>query len=245
MAREQCGGVDRSLRKGFSLLELSIVLVVIGLVVGGIMTGNDLIKQSLFKKVVAEKDKYASAIMQFTEKYAELPGDITKSSTYWSSCATPATDCNGNGNGYIDFTAGNTTTESLRMWNHLNLAGIYPNSLSGVRDSSGYSISNSPVAPMGGYAIWSVESRTLSNQTVNALILTMGGSSGTADDAYSVLTAVEAYSIDKKVDDGLPTSGEVQSTEGGDVAANSCANSNAYVATGTNRVCIMRFRLAQ
>jgi prepilin-type N-terminal cleavage/methylation domain-containing protein len=110
---------------GFTLIELSIVLVIIGLIVGGVLVGQDLIRSAALQTIITDKDKYVTAVNTFRTKYNEIPGDMADATTYWgvqlgnasdnytascynnwaNSARSPAT-CNGNGNGIIAYTAG-------------------------------------------------------------------------------------------------------------------------------------------
>jgi prepilin-type N-terminal cleavage/methylation domain-containing protein len=124
----------------FTLIELSIVLVIIGLIVGGILTGRDLIRSAELQTIITDKNKYTTAVNTFRTKYNELPGDMTDATTYWgaqtgnasdnytASCygsvlasTAPAT-CNGNGNGII----ANTADCTSRFWSQVFCSPEYP-----------------------------------------------------------------------------------------------------------------------
>src|SRR3954463_15618522 len=64
---------------GFTLIELSIVLVIIGLIVGGILVGQDLIKAAEIRATVGQIEKYNSAVNTFRTKYNGIPGDLSGS----------------------------------------------------------------------------------------------------------------------------------------------------------------------
>lgn len=63
------------LRSGFSLVELSIVLVILGLLVGGVLTGQSLIRASELRKFMNTMERYKAATYTFRDKYFALPGD--------------------------------------------------------------------------------------------------------------------------------------------------------------------------
>ncbi|MFN7611184.1 MAG: type II secretion system protein, partial [bacterium] len=67
-----CDGVTR--RAGFSLIELAIVLVILGLLVGGIMSGQSLIRAAELRSVTSDLSRYESAVYTFRDKYSDLPG---------------------------------------------------------------------------------------------------------------------------------------------------------------------------
>jgi len=160
-------------RAAFTLIELSIVLVIIGLVVGGVLVGRDLIKAAEARSVISDIDKYKTAAMAFYGKYDCLPGDCPNASTFFGASANcglgplaPGT-CNGNGNGQIEnyyaaYTypgtgatqpAGATpsytyhSSEDVLFWQQLSLAGMIEGSYSGFNGSSGiaYVVADNPV----------------------------------------------------------------------------------------------------
>jgi prepilin-type N-terminal cleavage/methylation domain-containing protein len=136
---------------GFTLIELSIVLVIIGLIVGGILTGRDLIGSATNKSVVTDVQKYVSAVNTFRTKYNELPGDMVDAQNMWgtdpNACPdlgpTPtqltATTCNGNGNGIIESEGVAETfpaiLEGYRAWQQLANAHLIQGTYSGVPTS--------------------------------------------------------------------------------------------------------------
>lgn len=137
-------------RRAFTLIEMSIVLVIIGLLVGGILGGQALIRASELRGLVSEYTLYTTAVSTFREKYDGLPGDLRNATKYWgaatgattegvvAACAnlvTPYTDqktCNGNGNGKIaeNDSDNNGTDDRLqwyemyRAWQQLSNAGL-------------------------------------------------------------------------------------------------------------------------
>src|SRR5688500_4541698 len=76
-------------RQGYTLIEVSIVLMVIALLSGGILVAQSLIRQSELRQVAGEVDSTKKAIEEFRDKYLGLPGDITNAENFWGS----DTDC--------------------------------------------------------------------------------------------------------------------------------------------------------
>jgi prepilin-type N-terminal cleavage/methylation domain-containing protein len=92
-------------KKAFSLVELSIVLVIIGLVTGGVLAGRDLIHASELNSIVTEHDKFLTAVAAFQGKYLALPGDMPNATDFWGANDTSYTSCDfsivDSGNGAI------------------------------------------------------------------------------------------------------------------------------------------------
>src|SRR3954470_10836183 len=99
-------------KQGFTLLEMSIVLVIIAFIIGGMLVSKTMIRSSRLQTVIADADRYKKAIGLFKEKYKELPGDMPNATSFWGTdpggCpSTPAnavvktTTCNGNGDSFI------------------------------------------------------------------------------------------------------------------------------------------------
>ena len=98
-------------QQGFTLIELSLVLAIVALIIGGILVGQSLIRTSQVQSAISDIERFQNALVLFKEKYHYLPGDMPNATTFWgtdSSCpntssnAIPKTaTCNGDGNGRI------------------------------------------------------------------------------------------------------------------------------------------------
>jgi len=104
--------------KGFTLVELALVLVIVGLLITGVLKGEALIQNARIKKIVNQKDSMTAAYYTFFDKYGQFPGD--------ENLAGPTGDLhNGNANGLI------AAAESAPVFEDLALAGIINGSYSG------------------------------------------------------------------------------------------------------------------
>jgi prepilin-type N-terminal cleavage/methylation domain-containing protein len=65
--------------EGFTLVELSIVLVIIGLIIGGVLVGQDMIKAAEIRSTVSQIQSYDTAANTFRDKYEYVPGDVAAS----------------------------------------------------------------------------------------------------------------------------------------------------------------------
>jgi prepilin-type N-terminal cleavage/methylation domain-containing protein len=85
--------------QAFTLVELSIVLVIVGLIVGGVVGGQSLIHSAKINKVVLDINKMKIAFRAFELQYDALPGDMVDAYDYWgTTCHGVEASCNGNGN---------------------------------------------------------------------------------------------------------------------------------------------------
>ena len=117
--------------QGFTLVELSIVIIIIGFLIAGVSAGQSLIKQAASTAALSEMKGIQLAVQNFKVRFDnQLPGDLSTASAYWPNCA-PTPDngidnslaCNGDGDGTFAG-PGSTAYEIIGAWNHLALAGL-------------------------------------------------------------------------------------------------------------------------
>lgn len=211
--------------QGFTLLEMSIVLIIIGVLIGGVMLGRSMLTTSRLQTVITDADSYITAMGNFKQQYLGLPGDLATATSLWGTdsngCPTGGGStgtCNGNGDGMIGDVTGQEY-EVFRFWQHLYYAGMFSQSLSGVAGSGGvYAAVTSTNVPTGSISgsgftpIWEgtaggSDSNFFAGSYGNILIF---GAPGTFMTSYPVLTADQAASIDSKIDDGVPGTGKVR-----------------------------------
>lgn len=126
-------------QRGFTLIELSIVLMVIGLIVGGVLVGRDLIHAAEIRKTISQYEQFNTAVNAFRGKYNCLPGDCVNADQFGmgDACLTlgfaDGTCTNGNGDGMIgscNYDVACSASVSLReytnFWHHLSVAGFIP-----------------------------------------------------------------------------------------------------------------------
>jgi len=144
--------MHRSYFLGFTLIEFSIVLVIISLLVGGVLAGRSLIANSEVNALVQEVGRYQAAFNTFRVKYNAKPGDMANAQALWGTDPTgcPAGNtsqtlrqetCNGNGDGLASpyIVANNDYgPEKLRVWQHLANSGLIEGQYSGHRYGSYY-----------------------------------------------------------------------------------------------------------
>src|SRR6516164_11396797 len=90
---------------GFTLVEIAIVLVIIGLLLGGVLKGQELIESAKVKNIGQDFRAISIAVLTYQDKYRALPGDDPKATTRWTgACAATIITTQGAalGNGQID-----------------------------------------------------------------------------------------------------------------------------------------------
>lgn len=132
---------------GFTLLELAIGLLVLGLLIAGVMRGQELITAARVRQVVEQQDSLRTAYYGFQDRFHALPGDYARASTTLAdvsqACGVAGSAGNGNGNGYVQMTDG----EFLLVWDHLSKAGF----LTGRYTCEGNAVVNPNTVPRNRY----------------------------------------------------------------------------------------------
>jgi len=113
----------RKHQAGFTLIEIAIVLVIIGLLLGGVLKGQELITSARVRNLISQQDGVKAAYFGFLDRFRSLPGDYGLATTNIAGVTV-----NGNANGQIQSIAlGGATTlieEHIAVWEHLSRAGF-------------------------------------------------------------------------------------------------------------------------
>jgi len=222
--------------KGFTLIELSIVLVIVGLIAGGVLVGRDLIKSAEIRAQVSQIEQYNTAVRTFQLKYGGFPGDLSadKVSAFGFTVVPTRNGTMGEGNGdglitpygytsLVAYTAACCNSgETAWFWEDLSInSGMisgnfnyasnvaYP--LSTIQENTTPAIQD--ILPRG--KINGVYVDVYSTGGTNYFSLLAFGSTGSLGtnggvrNNATMLTPIDAYAIDKKIDDGMPQSGIV------------------------------------
>lgn len=218
---------------GFSLIELSVVLIIMGLLIGGILKGRDLIESARLKRVMAQLNELRMATSTFLDKYEAFPGDFNKASTQINPSLP-----NGTGNGRIEGAGLAPGSEALAFWSHLVGSGLIGSPGLENELNRGEFGKGAPESTLGGG--FTVEENP---QGLKGLWFILGqkhGDHGTG----GLLTPIQALSLDKKMDNGHPTAGKVRAMDGTDKASHSCVTSiGTYNLENNDTACILLFQL--
>jgi len=211
-------------QQGFTLVELAIVLVIIGLIIGGVLKGQELIQSAKLRSTIQAGSAIQSASASFRDKYQALPGDFANAQ---AQIGVPAgvtwAAGNGDGDGLIE--GDGTTLETLYFWQHLAASGFITGVEIAATPTSGAG-RGMPAAPVGGG--FTVDRIAVGGLTTNWLVL------GTvAAGQAGILTGEQSRTVDSKVDDGLPATGSVRTNTA------ACINAGQYQLTSAANACLL------
>lgn len=196
--------------QGFTLIELSVLLVLAGLILSATLMVQTLLHDAQLKSSVMDMQKYRETVVRFKERHQALPGDFKGAYDLWDErCKPDKEHCNGNGNGWIENTP--QLAEGEAIWHHLWLDGLIEVPYRGA--------SPTPIAPRQYPNLTNPEIKLKTRGGEAGMVFAysspedgiipgknhigMGGVSTKLEyPASAVLTPMEAYSIDRKFDDG-------------------------------------------
>jgi len=217
-------------KHGFSLVELSIVLVILGLIAAGVLSAQALIRAAGMRALIRDFDRYNTAVIIFRDKYSFLPGDMPNATLFWGNLGSPGCvnnagtaavgtgTCDGNGDDKLRITtsAGNTA-EEFQFWRQLALAGLIEGEYTGLSGGlSGYhSIigTNCPATRIGGgytMVYWGpMSGNPIIFDGNYSHIIQAGTQNPVGRTGFPLVTPEEMWNIDTKMDDGRPAYGKV------------------------------------
>lgn len=246
-------------RIAFSLVELSIVLVILGLLVGGILSGRSLIRASELRTITTQYNSYYAATRAFRDKYFALPGDMANATTFWGAAAAPglcgstastdAKTCDGDGDVKIANPNSAFMYESERAWQHLSNAALIEGSYNGTTTRPSGKLANSRWH-MEYFVKKSADPNFFDGDYENSLVF---HTYTPAPFGFPpILSPIDMWSIDAKLDDGNPATGKiaVYATNGldkctdavGTNAVKAASLTASYLLTSSSIECSIVFR---
>ena len=210
---------------GFTLIEIAIVLVIIGLLLGGVLKGQELITGARVRNLISQQDGIKAAFFGFQDRYRALPGDYAAASTNINGVTIT-----GDGNGRIEGPNAGGTYETLLAWNHLTAAGFLNGSYTLATSTTSVPVdTNNPKNPYSVYIQLIYD---------NAYGITAGKPAKHNLKTGSQVPVEIMAEVDRKVDDGLPDAGGFQFSTfpggaGGPTAA-TCTNAGPPITWAIN-----------
>ncbi len=212
----------RNAEGGFTLIELSIVLVIIGLIVSGVLVGQDLIQAARNRALVSQFQDTDTATNTFQLKYDGIPGDMDNAVTFLGAAT------NGDGDGVIELGGSQefaaSASEVGDVWEHMSLADLMEAQYAVIPDGAYAAGTHGPlsetnagvflISNMGGVAGFRTGNYLILGNgpatTANAAISAATGALLDSATANNGLSPEQAYAVDNKIDDGAPGTGVVR-----------------------------------
>ncbi len=188
-------------QSGFTLVEIAIVLVIIGLLLGGILKGQELINSARVRNLADTATGIQAAYYGFVDRYRRVPGDWGAASATVAIGQTITGG--GNDNGRIDHASGTEWSEVNAMWEQLAQAGFIQGSYLGTAVTLPTNINN--LAPLNAFNNLMAVARAseyMSAPAGNRLYLILGRG----------VPATVMRELDLKLDDGVPDRGDMRAT---------------------------------
>ncbi len=182
--------LNRRRQSGFTLVEIAIVLVIIGLLVGGVLKGREMITNAKIKRVENDFAGVSAAIYAYQDRYGVLPGDDPAASTRFAGDWRGADNGNGNGNISGGWNSTNNGNESRKIWKHLRGAGL----IAGPVDNTDASYQQ-PSNSFGGLLGIDLNLYNLSGHNI----------------VFGEIPGDIAQILEARGDDGVPSRGSIQS----------------------------------
>jgi prepilin-type N-terminal cleavage/methylation domain-containing protein len=213
-------------QKGFTLVEIAIVLVIIGLLLGGILKGQEMITQAKIKNVVNDFNGITAAMNSYQDRYKALPGDDLNAATRWTGAIA------GDGNGQF-----NTGAAGTNVYNHIPAAAA----VSGTTPESALFWWDLRLAGFvgGSTAATAIASIAPPNNAANGIMGVQTSGMGFTSNIVcsSNLPDKIAIAVDTQMDDGTADSGQVRANlqAAPNPVLHTIVAGDAYAENGTNQ----------
>jgi len=185
---------------GFTLLEVAILLVIVGLIIMGTVRAQQLIRNAQVRDFIAQQDAVEQAVLAFQDRFHALPGDYLEASSNISCGSSACLD--GNGNGRVEPGTGGAIHEDILAWQHLSAAGFLRGNYQMLNPGVAVPApDNTPSNVFGGYLQlafddnWGYSANTVARHNLKT---------------GNYVPAAVLAEVDRKIDDGLPGTGRFQ-----------------------------------
>jgi prepilin-type N-terminal cleavage/methylation domain-containing protein len=249
--------------EGFSLIELSAVMIIIALILAGISGGSHLLEQANLRSVITDFQEYKTNYNTFTKRFNRVPGDMDNAFNFWGTeCGANATVCNGNSDNIVNGIDNSSSDEVAKAWRHMKLADLAngdvtpiiatytglivvgENTPTASLDQAGYFITGGDLNANSSYL-----THPWDNDLINAVYI--GRNSATSSPTLGALNAKQAYYLDSKFDDGrIDNSGNIIGHSSGKLrfindqsTGSGCINTGTYNIDSTTETCIGGYEL--
>lgn len=224
---------SRNVSSGFTLVEIAMVIVAVGILVGGVVAAASIKRNAEVLDYIKSFKQYEASAIKFKELYGELPGDIRNPQSVLTDCSTLPCTRGGNGNSFVsddlsEYATTDTTQERFVFWNHLYKAGL----ITGIRGENNVNFdAGQPSAQRGGgFRIFGHTSDTAGAWQKTAGMNHFLGVTAIGGDDYhpwgdNKMPCFLTQRIDSKVDDGIPLWGFVQT---GAMCPNGSGDTSTY-----------------
>lgn len=233
-------------KNGFSLIEMSVVIVIVGLITTGVVVGQSIVKTARLQQFISELASIQRAYDSFQQQFKQPPGDMRDAYNYWGNdCDTTESKCNGNGDYLISWhwhsnggTNDTDDNETFRAWQHISLGGFLKKEFTGI---SGGGTENADENALyfsatgkGKYFIANREPYNgIFGQHSRANLVILGSLEPGRNIWWKTLTVAETYGIDLKMDDGIANKGKIFGASGYGTANTNCSQ-NFLHASGSD-----------
>ncbi|MEM7540797.1 MAG: prepilin-type N-terminal cleavage/methylation domain-containing protein [Pseudomonadota bacterium] len=180
-------------QRGFTLVEMAIVLVIIGLLLGGILKGQELITSARVRNIADQNSGVQAAYYGFIDRYRQVPGDWTQANAVQS---IPGVNTGGDASGRLD--SADPWDEGLALWEHLSKSGfIQGNYIGGTGQPAADETDKAPRNAFNGFLMLYFNDDYDDPSPAEKLNLVLG----------SGIPVNVLAELDRKIDDGLPQTG--------------------------------------
>jgi prepilin-type N-terminal cleavage/methylation domain-containing protein len=217
-------------QKGFTLIEIAIVLVIIGLLLGGVLKGQELINNARVKSFANDFRNIPVYIYAYQDRFRAIPGDDPQAVAHVGgvNATTPAGTL---GNGQINgaWNSATNSDESCLFWSHIRLANLAPGTTTAACGAAGYYPTNASGGQIGVQSSNGFTTITLPTVMTGTYVICSANISGQF-----------VLQLDTLLDDGNPQTGAMRAIDVTALAAATAATTAAVQANqgGLYTVCL-------